>query len=258
MNLVSIIIPTYNEGGMLLDSVNSARNQTYPNIEVIIVNDGTQDKETIDVLRDLSKDSKIKITNQENGGPSNARNNGIINSKGNYIFPLDADDTIEPEYVEKTVKILDENKDVAFVNTHGNYFGIKNGKYEKQDFSPFHLAWENIVGNSALVRRSVVESVNGYTDPFEGGYEDWDFWLKIIGKGYKWKLLPEYLLNYRVRDNSRSKKNKANFEKFTRELLNNNEEFFKKYYQEIYIAGKQRWYLEFLKNKKANNSEITN
>jgi len=87
---VSVIIPCYNSGSTLLRAVESIQGQTIKNIEIIIVNDGSDDSYTLEVLRNISK--KIKVISQKNMGLSAARNTGIREAKGKYILPLDSDD----------------------------------------------------------------------------------------------------------------------------------------------------------------------
>src|SRR2546428_1497219 len=98
MTKVSIIIPVYNAEKYLDKCINSAINQTYPDIEIIAVNDGSTDR-SLDILKKYS--DKIKIISKENGGLASARNAGFKGARGEWIKPLDADDILYPNAVEE-------------------------------------------------------------------------------------------------------------------------------------------------------------
>src|SRR5665647_114105 len=112
--LVTVIIPCYNQGKFLSDTINSILIQTYPYFEIIIVNDGSTDVETLEVL-DQCKWDKTSIFHIENSGVSIARNTAISHAKGKYILPLDGDDIIAPTYLEKAVKVLESKPDVKVI-----------------------------------------------------------------------------------------------------------------------------------------------
>lgn len=105
-DLVSIIVPVYNVEKYIKDCLNSIENQTYKNIEVILVDDGTTDK-TIEIIRDeFLPDERFKLISQENMGVSAARNNGISNSNGKYIVFVDSDDWVAPDYIEYLYSLI--------------------------------------------------------------------------------------------------------------------------------------------------------
>ena len=120
---VSIIIPCYNQGQYVDDAVSSCLAQTYDNIEIIIVNDGSTDKFTNDFLSKYQR-PKTKVINKRNEGLAEARNTGINNATGKYILPLDADDKIAPTYVEKAVQIIEQDESVGIVYCLAEYFGV--------------------------------------------------------------------------------------------------------------------------------------
>jgi glycosyltransferase involved in cell wall biosynthesis len=254
MPLVSIIIPSYNDGKYINDAVNSVLNQVFENYEIIIINDGSTDNQTIAQYDILAKNPLIKLIHKQNEGIAKARNSGINNASGEFIVPLDSDDEIKSDFLEKTVKLLNSvDSDVAIINTNGEFFGEKDGIFTKSDYDLGLLAWENCIGNCCLFRKSAWDEVEGYSVNING-YEDWDFWMKIISKGYKWKHIEEVLIRHRYRSDSYSRtNNKKNYNSLTNTLLENNKEFFQRNYKEIYLKGKQRWYLEFLKTKNINS-----
>jgi glycosyltransferase involved in cell wall biosynthesis len=197
---VSIIIPCYNQAQYLPDAVESVVNQTYQNWECIIVNDGSPDN-TPAVAKELIgkyPDKKIRLVEKTNGGLADARNAGIKASQGEYWVPLDSDDMIAPTFLEKTVQILESNPEVGFVYSHIQHFGVANNLFPLPDFDAHTVVHvDNICCVCSLVRRSVWEEVGGYNVNMREGYEDWDFWVGCIEKGWKGYRIPEALFMYR-------------------------------------------------------------
>ena len=131
---VSVIVPVYNVLPCYIEeALDSALASTYQNIEIIVVNDGSTSKETLSFLKNYNN-QKVKIINQINMGLAEARNTGIKNATGKYILPLDADDKIEPTYIEKAVKIIDSKKKIGIVYCEADMFGAINKKWELPEF----------------------------------------------------------------------------------------------------------------------------
>ena len=105
MNLVSVVIPCYNSGIYIEKAINSVKNQTYKNVEIIVVNDGSTDSYTLKYFKNVKN---ITLINQKNKGLPNARNVGIKKAKGKYILPLDADDWIRKDAIQLMVKSIQE------------------------------------------------------------------------------------------------------------------------------------------------------
>ncbi|MBQ6527691.1 MAG: glycosyltransferase family 2 protein, partial [Clostridia bacterium] len=103
--LVSVIMPCYNDGKYIAESVASLSGQTYSNLELIIIDDGSDDPETVAALDKIAF-PKLKVLHTNHVGPAGARNCGIAQAKGVYILPLDADDTIDPSYIAKAVAVM--------------------------------------------------------------------------------------------------------------------------------------------------------
>ena len=122
-------MPCFNDGEYIRESINSALNQTYKNIELIIIDDGSTDIKTINILNSI-RDKRIKVLKTKRLGPSGARNEGIRNSNGKYILPLDSDDLIDKTYIEKAVNIMEEREDVGIVYCKAELFGEKNNPWE--------------------------------------------------------------------------------------------------------------------------------
>ncbi len=203
MRLVSIIIPCYNQGAYIQDAIDSVLAQTYTNWEMIIVDDGSTEMETINKINELTAKgyNTIRINNR---GVSAARNIGIANSKGEIILPLDADDKIAPQYLEEAVQILQNNNEVNVVYCNCEYFGSKNGLSQVSNFSLKGILFENLIFNAALFRKSICENINGYDEDFKIGWEDWDFWLRYITAENQVQKLNKTYFYYRIKPISRN------------------------------------------------------
>ena len=195
--LVSIIVPCYNQAQYLEESIQSCIDQTYPNIEIIIINDGSTDNtEEVALLLQKKYPKKIQVVLQENTGLSEARNNAIKQSTGTYILPLDSDDLIDKNMVSFCLKyMIEHNADIVYVQQQ--CFGVKNHLIERPAFSKNNLLYKNISGPTSLYKKEVWGKVDGYAKNMKGGYEDWEFWLHAFKKGYKFQLLSEPLQLYR-------------------------------------------------------------
>ena len=203
MNKVSIIMPCFNDGEYIEESISSVLNQTYKEIELIIVDDGSTDEKTINILNSI-KNNKIKVIKSQRLRPAGARNLGISNASGKYILPLDSDDCIESDYVAKAVKILDENDNVGVVYCFADLFGEKNGKWELPDYSFEKMLLDNIVFVTSMFRRTDWIEVGGFNTELIHGMEDYDFWISILELNREIIQIPEVLFHYRIKSISRT------------------------------------------------------
>ncbi|SBW10945.1 hypothetical protein KL86DPRO_70102 [uncultured delta proteobacterium] len=201
---VSIIIPCYNDGKYLPEAVASAKAQTYPDIEIIIVDDHSTDTETQKVLQRAAGGNVVVVKTPEGkkGLPA-ARNTGISVAGGDYILPLDADDTIYPTYVEKTLAVLEGNPDVAVCGSGVRFFGLRHNDWQQPEYSATGLVLEEFkLVCTALYRRRDWERVGGYDESLTLGKEDMVFWLDMLQDGRRIVILPEVLFFYRIKPNS--------------------------------------------------------
>jgi GT2 family glycosyltransferase len=199
--IVSVIIPCFNYGEYLEEAVDSALDQTLQDSEVIIIDDGSTDLNTVEVLEKLDR-PRTRVIQQANTGLPGARNTGIGAAKGRYICCLDADDTLVETYLEKAVALLESRPDLGFAYSWVRRFGAVEGVWEPEDFNLKNLLDYNHVSVSAVFRRQAWEAVGGYWDDMQPGYEDWEFWIRLGAKGYPGKLIPEPLLNHRRHERS--------------------------------------------------------
>lgn len=228
--LVSVIIPCYNHELFLEETLQSALASSYRPIEIIIINDGSTDDSEKIALRFKAIHQNIKYLKQENQGPAAARNTGISAANGKYILPLDADDHISTDYIEKAVEILENRDDVRLVYCNAEFFGERNGKWNLPDFSRKYLAKENLIFLSAVYRKLDWQTAGGYSNVMTWGWEDWEFWISLLKDGGEVVKLPITGFYYRVRKGSRRKSTNREAKRKTIELINQKHlEFEKKY-----------------------------
>lgn len=203
MNKVSVIMPCYNDGEYIEEAISSVFSQTYKNIELIIIDDGSDNERTLDVLGRITGPN-IKIVKTNRARPAGARNAGIAKATGKYILPLDADDKIEPDYIEKAVRVLENDESIGVVYCYAELFGERSGKWDLPDYSLDKMLLDNIVFVTALFHREDWEKVGGFNTRMEHGMEDYDFWLSIIEIGKGVYQIPEVLFHYRIKPSSRT------------------------------------------------------
>lgn len=193
---VSVIIPCYNQGHYIDEAVGSVLNQTYQDLEIVIVNDGSTDANTIAILKSYSR-VKTVVIHTDNQGLASARNNGIQAARGEYILPLDADDKISKTYVEKAVSLLQANENLGIVYSEAEFFGSRTGKWRLSQYHFPSILLDNVIFCSGFFRRSDWQKIGGYRANMKYGWEDYDFWLSMIELGRQIHRIPEPLFFYR-------------------------------------------------------------
>lgn len=195
--ICSIIIPCYNYGHFLKEAINSALNQTLQNVEVIVVDDGSTDAGTKEVLRTLIGNDRIKVVLKGNEGLSEARNSGIRLATGKYICCLDADDLLHSSYLEHCVYELERDGYRGFVYSWVRLFGTENYIWQTRAFDIKEAMVDNHTSVSAVFRKSDWLLAGQYDRRMEGGYEDWEFWLRIAQLGRKGHVIKSPLFFHR-------------------------------------------------------------
>lgn len=202
---VSVIIPCYNQAKLITETINSVMNSSLLPLEIIIVDDGSKD-DSITVIQQLTRgNTLIRFFQQENSGPSVARNYAIRKAKGNLILPLDGDDLISKDYIEKAVEVFKKDSDVKVVYCQAEKFGAKNGKWNLKPFSLENLAKDNMIFVSAFFRKSDWEACGGFPEDLRWISEDWVFWIAMLKNNEKVVQLPITGFYYRISPSSRRK-----------------------------------------------------
>lgn len=202
---VSVVIPCYNMGAFIDEAVDSALGQTVADIEIIIVDDGSDDPMTKAKLQAYDR-PKTRVIHIPHGGVAVARNRGIAEAASCYILPLDADDWIAPQFVEKTSAVLDARPTVGIVTSRVELFGEAHGEWRlPPEVSLPYILLENQIVSTSLFRKSDWTKTGGYDVAMRSGWEDWDLWLRMLQSGIKVVRLPEVLFFYRIRRESRDR-----------------------------------------------------
>jgi glycosyltransferase involved in cell wall biosynthesis len=198
----SVIIPCYNQVGYLPVAVDSVLNQTYGNLEVIIVIDGSPDNSYEVACAFAEKSALVRVYKKENGGLSSARNYGIERATGEIILPLDADDKIAPTYIEKAMRFFEEANEELIVYCDAAFFGDKQGPWKLNPYSKNELCMRNVIFCSAFFRKSSWKKAGGYDINMKYGLEDWEFWISLIENGCEVVKIEEELFFYYKKPNS--------------------------------------------------------
>ncbi|HEX8974742.1 MAG TPA: glycosyltransferase [Patescibacteria group bacterium] len=210
--LVSIIMPTYNQKDYIKETLDSVLAQIYPDWECVIVDDGSTDGTAEVVGKYVERDKRFKYIRQENSGPSEARNNGILHSHGEYILPLDSDDLISPRYIRDAVDFFIKNPETKLVYCKSEYFGEKSGEVELLDYSYEKILFFNMIFCSAIYRRVDYDKTKGYNGNMKNGLEDWDFWLTFLQEKDIVHRLPITHFFYRIKKGSRNHNSHSDME----------------------------------------------
>lgn len=246
--LISIITPCFNKGQYIneaLESVNTI-NTSY-SFEHIIVNDGSTDERTITELNNLQAKG-YHVIHQENMGPAAARNTALAVSKGKYILPLDSDNKLSDTYLTTAIDILEREKEIDVIYGNSLFFGNENYYNKIHEFNIYKILEENYIDTCAVIRKSMLEKVNGYDIKINRGHEDWELWVNIFFNGGKFYYLDELCFYYRVTDNSLrlsvSPKSIENRQYIIKKQADNLLAFFKDNY----------WRMEYLKKNRLKGS----
>jgi glycosyltransferase involved in cell wall biosynthesis len=202
--VISVIIPAYNYGRFMAECLESLLAQTYSGWEGIIVDNGSTDDTASVAQAYVQKDARIRYHYMAQNGVSAARNKGVELSQGTYILPLDADDKIASTYLEKAVAILEKEPGIKLVYCDAELFGAFSGKWVLPEYSLRDMLIENSIFCSALYRKADFYTAGGYDENMKEGFEDWDFWIRLLKGGELVYKIPEALFYYRMRLNSRN------------------------------------------------------
>lgn len=197
--LVSVIVPTRNRAAYLSFALDSVLNQTYPNVEIIVIDDGSTDA-TTDVLD--SYGDRITVIRLSGNGVSAARNHGFRRARGEYIQFLDDDDTLDHRKIEIQIRLLERRKDVDVAYCGYDHID-RLGNLIDRIPAPHSVGVADLVSSNQLrthmllIRRSCLDTVGGFDETLQAS-EDWDLWLRIALAGYTFSGIPLQLCSYRM------------------------------------------------------------
>jgi glycosyltransferase involved in cell wall biosynthesis len=201
---ISVLLPCFNHGGFIDEALESVLAQTCQDFEIVIVDDGSTDPETVEKLSSCSL-PRTRVLRTANGGLPAARNHAARHASGAVYCALDADDRLAPTWFEKALRVLDDQPSLSFVSHWLETFGDERWTWTPTDCDLPALLARNAVNGAALVRREAFEAVGGYDETMREGCEDWDFWLRLVESGRRGRIIPEVLFYYRRRADSMSR-----------------------------------------------------
>ncbi len=240
--LASVIIPHYNLPDFLDEAIESVLNQTFDNFELIVVDLGSDDPKALQILNKYSKYLNFRVvTKKLKWNLPEARNIGIREAKGKYICCLDADDIYYPDFLKKTVDILEKDieEKLGFVTTFVELFDNEKGIWQFERPNIARMLTENAAHVASLFRKEVWEKVNGY-DTTLVGYQDWNFWISIVERGYLWEVLEEPLFKYRRREQSMLTSSKRKDLGLYESIIDKHTKIFKANYKNLLIYIRDR------------------
>ncbi len=233
----TVVIPCFNMGETLCETIDSVLEQTLLDIQIIVVDDASTDIKTKEKLEGYSNNVEI-VWLTKNGGLSHARNTGIKRAQSKYILCLDSDDMIERTYLEKAKKLFDVDDDIGLVSSGMKTFeGGYSQWIPRTDFTLTQLMAVNRIPVASCVRKSVYEDIGVYDERLSV-YEDWDLWIRLFASDKKWKMkvISEYLFFYRVRKNSMM--HSLDEEKMTnslKQIIKKHKIYYEQNYENIFI-----------------------
>jgi glycosyltransferase involved in cell wall biosynthesis len=233
--LLSIVIPFYNMGDYIDETINSLKKINYKSNEIIIINDGSTDEKSIRKLKEIERINGIKVYHKENEGLSLARNYGAYKSKGEFLAFLDADDTVSPDYHKRSIEVLNQYSNVSFVGCWAQYFGESKDVWPTFNPEPPYLLTHNMINSSALVYKKRDFLSFGLNDPsMIYGMEDYDSVISMVKNGARGVAFPELWWQYRIRKNSMAQSFTKNKELYLYRLISKkHQKFFNQYGSEI-------------------------
>jgi glycosyltransferase involved in cell wall biosynthesis/SAM-dependent methyltransferase len=201
---VTIVIPYYRQPDTIAATLDSVGAQTYRGFDVIIAADGdeTVPAGVLPAFQRQHPDIAVTLLVKPHSGLAGTRNWAIERATGDYILPLDADDLLASTFLEKTLPVLEESTGHSFVYTETLFFGAKNQIWSHVDFDPALIRVRNLMTCTTLYRKAMWTAVGGYNENMRHGYEDWDFWISAVERGFTGTNIHSPLFLYRRKPQS--------------------------------------------------------
>lgn len=181
---VEAVVTSFNQGSMILEAVHSLCCQTIPPVRIIVVDDGSTDESSINILNDIKSDSDISVpvmvVQQQNGGVSSARNTGIHMAQAPMVLVLDGDDKLEPSYIEQVSRMLCDHPSMVAASSWLRTFGTLDATVCPCGGNITTFLARNCCPATHILRREVWKKCGGYDECMRSGFEDWEFFLSML------------------------------------------------------------------------------
>lgn len=234
---ISIVIPFYNLADYLPETIRSVQQSTYQDIEIIVVNDGSNDAKALQLLNELRGSGQgLRVLDIENGGLANARNVGAKAATGEFVAFLDADDCVEPDYYRQCVYLLNRYQNASFVYSWVRYFGQSNAIWINFDTELPYMLAGNMLAAFQVVRTADFLGYGLNDREMMFGMEDYEAWLRMVGHGKLGISIPDTLVRYRVREDSMARQFRRSTVLYLYELMaQKNSWLYEKYGAELFM-----------------------
>jgi glycosyltransferase involved in cell wall biosynthesis/GT2 family glycosyltransferase len=197
--LVSVLIPHYNQARFLRECIDSIRAQTYVGVEVVIVDDASTEAEALSTLEEVARWDGVEVVRLgENGGPSRARNAGLERCRGRYVLPVDSDNLLLPDAIERLVtQLAAAGEEIGFIYPNLDFFGNRDEYHEAPAYNLYTLLHANFCDTCSLIDRAVFDAGLRYHEGIHLGHEDWEFALQIATHGVRGEAANGPTVRYR-------------------------------------------------------------
>jgi len=238
--LVSFIIPYFNAGTTIQETIDSILNQSYSNFDIWLINDGSTDQFSIEKLKEYEANDKIHLLHQENAGPSVAKNIGVQNAKGVLICFVDSDNILLNNYIKEAVITFDENPSIDVVYSDFEYFGDRLGIHKSNKIDSSTIFIGNSVDNCVVIRKTTFLSVKGFDSNLSKlGLEDWELWINLLKNKKRFFYIDKIHFRYRVISTSRTNITaNMNLIEIKKYIANKHSDFLAEIYVETYYKNK--------------------
>ncbi|MBM7818735.1 glycosyltransferase involved in cell wall biosynthesis [Cellulosimicrobium cellulans] len=195
---VSVVVTSYDQRGLVDAAVASVTRQTLPPRSVVVVDDGSTDPESQDVLSEIAASGRARVVRVPHAGVSAARNIGIALADTGYVAVLDGDDEMEPTFLERTTALLDADASVVAASSWLRTHGVLETVVRPGGGAVVDFLHRNACPATAVLRHDAWYASGGYDETMLDGFEDWDFFLGLLGAGGRVAIVPEPLIRYRT------------------------------------------------------------
>ena len=200
---ISVVVPFYNSSETIDETLCSVEAQTYPSVEIIVVNDGSNEYHSNKLKQILSNRPHVQLVEQSNKGPASARNLGARQASGVYFCFLDSDDVIKPQYLSGCTEVLKDSK-IKLVYTKAEFFGAREGDWSLPPYEGLKsILLGNRIPSVALQRSKDFFELGGFDESFRT-HEDWDYWIRLLQNEGDVVCIQDVLFRYRKRSDGTS------------------------------------------------------
>jgi glycosyltransferase involved in cell wall biosynthesis len=215
MSAVTAVVPCFDYGAFLEEAVESLLGQEGGAPEVIVVDDGSTDQHTLEVLGRLP--DEVRVIRQGNAGAAAARNAGLALAETPLVLVLDADDRLAPGALEALRAGLAAAPAASFAYGHQRFFGAMGGVMRFPPYDPYRLLYRHLIGPTALMRRELIDDTGGYDATF-ALYEDWELWVNALAHGHRGVRVDAVTHEYRRHRGSKLHRDRRRYREFRRAL----------------------------------------